>query len=52
VVILVAGAIEIGCEIVEKLVVFVWYKVFKSKVSRVAVVVGRVNKICIESKIE
>jgi len=52
VVALVAGAIEVRREVVEELVVFIWYKVSESKVSRVTVVVGRVNGICIESEIK
>ena len=52
VVVLVAGVIEIGCKIIEELVVFVWYKVSKLKVSGVVVIIRRVNGIYIESEIE
>ena len=52
VVVLVAGAIEIRYEIVEELIVFIRYKVSKLKVSRVTVIVKRVNRIYIKSKIK
>ena len=52
VVILVTGAIEIRHKIIEELIVFIQYKVSKLKVSRVAVIVGRVNRIYIKSKIK
>ena len=41
----IAGAIEVGCKLMEELIVFVQCKMSKLKVSGVAVVVAKVDKI-------
>ncbi len=52
VIVLVISTIEVRYKVIEELIVFIQYKVSKLKVSRVIIVVGRVNGIYIKSEIK